>query len=484
MKPNINTYINHKMPGAIPHKMCSCGYDEVSFNTASEHCPNCKSLMGANISSLEFGKSKQNCRTIDIIGDKMYQFTIDIVDKSILYSVNFSKKKIKNIEVKDILAFRIEFNAYDREKMLCFYDIDGNEIDAKTFSKAIKYYSTELFTICINNLVGEANKFKHGKYSSEYALKSFKSVVKHLKELEKWCREPYNEILIKAGIDPALIPVGLIDKDKTDPCSILGVKKYTVKQLIKYQYDVRNCFVTLKELEDSLGDKSVSYMDKFVMTDKDWLAGHKAEKIINLINNANLSVDKLYKYLYHEAPLQQALYKPETTLNYLNDSYMMATQLELPFDKKPKALVRYHDVLAKEIKTISNQLNDKKIQQVFQTYKHLEQIAIPNEDNEYDKNNKYSIILPKNAQDIITEGKMMRHCVGSYVERVANGKCVILFVRKSNDINKPFVTMEYAVRDNSIIQIKAFANGKADKEVLDFIKKWAQNNNITIHNYH
>ena len=78
----------------------------------------------------------------------------------------------------------------------------------------------------------------------------------------------------------------------------------------------------------------------------------------------------------------------------------------------------------------------------------------------------------------------MRHCVGSYVERVANGKCVILFVRKSNDINKPFVTMEYAVRDNSIIQIKAFANGKADKEVLDFIKKWAQNNNITIHNYH
>ena len=220
------------------------------------------------------------------------------------------------------------------------------------------------------------------------------------------------------------------------------------------------------------------------MTDKDWLAGHKAEKIINLINNANLSVDKLYKYLYHEAPLQQALYKPETTLNYLNDSYMMATQLELPFDKKPKALVRYHDVLAKEIKTISNQLNDKKIQQVFQTYKHLEQIGVPNEDNEYDKNNKYSIILPKNAQDIITEGKMMRHCVGSYVERVANGKCVILFVRKSNDINKPFVTMEYAVRDNSIIQIKAFANGKADKEVLDFIKKWAQNNNIIIHNYH
>lgn len=484
MKPNINTYMNHMMPGAIPHKMCSCGYDEVSYNAASEHCPNCKSLMGANISSLEFGKSKKHCRTINIIGNKMYQFSIDIVNKSILYSINFSKKKIKNIEIEDILAFRIEFNAYDREKMLCFYDIDGNEIDEKTFSKAMKSYSTGLFTVYKNKLIGEANKFKNSMYSSEYAFKSFSNAVKHLKELEKWCKEPHNEILIKAGIDPALIPVGLMNVNKTDPCGILGIKKYTVKQLIKYQHSVHNCFVTLKELENSLGDKSVSYMDKFVMTDENWLAGYKAEKAINLINNANLSVDKLYKYLYHEAPLQQALYRPEETLNYLNDSYMMATQLELPFDKKPKALVRYHDVLAKEIKTISNQLNDKKIQQVSQTYKYLEQIGIPNEDNEYDKDNKYSIILPKNAQDIIAEGKIMHHCVGSYVERVANGRCVILFVRKSNDINKPFVTMEYTVRDNSIIQIKAFANGKADKEVIDFIKKWAQNNNVTINNYY
>ena len=54
----------------------------------------------------------------------------------------------------------------------------------------------------------------------------------------------------------------------------------------------------------------------------------------------------------------------------------------------------------------------------------------------------YIITIPTTAQDIVTEGKEMHHCVGSYVDRVVDGRDYICFVRHKDNPSIPYITCE------------------------------------------
>ena len=62
----------------------------------------------------------------------------------------------------------------------------------------------------------------------------------------------------------------------------------------------------------------------------------------------------------------------------------------------------------------------------------------------------------------------MHHCVGSYVQKVADGKTTILFLRRASAPDEPFYTME--VIGNQMIQCRAKNNGAMTKEVEDFVR--------------
>ena len=86
-------------------------------------------------------------------------------------------------------------------------------------------------------------------------------------------------------------------------------------------------------------------------------------------------------------------YNPAYTIELLLDSFNMTKQLGMIFDKSPKALVRYHDILAKEINLCENQIKDKKINAIAKKYSYLQKISDKNEDGTY--KDKYSIIINK-----------------------------------------------------------------------------------------
>ena len=54
----------------------------------------------------------------------------------------------------------------------------------------------------------------------------------------------------------------------------------------------------------------------------------------------------------------------------------------------------------------------------------------------------FTIVCPTQGDDLITEGRRMHHCVGSYVNSVKEGRCFILFVRRTNAIDTPYITCE------------------------------------------
>ncbi len=75
-------------------------------------------------------------------------------------------------------------------------------------------------------------------------------------------------------------------------------------------------------------------------------------------------------------------------------------------------------------------------------------------------NDKLMIVVPRNAMDLTHEGNMLGHCVGNYAERVATGESIILFVRRVEDPDKPYFTLEIKPDANhaTVVQCRTVKN--------------------------
>lgn len=67
-----------------------------------------------------------------------------------------------------------------------------------------------------------------------------------------------------------------------------------------------------------------------------------------------------------------------------------------------------------------------------------------------------TIIVPKTGAEIIAEGKAMKHCVGGYADRHLLGKTTILFLRREEKSEKPFVTIE--MNGEKLVQARGYMN--------------------------
>ena len=67
------------------------------------------------------------------------------------------------------------------------------------------------------------------------------------------------------------------------------------------------------------------------------------------------------------------------------------------------------------------------------------------------------------------------HCVGrsGYDRKMANEETLIFFVRKMEELDKPFVTLEYSIKRKEVLQCYAYDNEKPEDKVLEFVNnKW------------
>lgn len=89
--------------------------------------------------------------------------------------------------------------------------------------------------------------------------------------------------------------------------------------------------------------------------------------------------------------------------------------------------------------------------------------------DDYTKNG-YTIRLPQHVEDLIREGQSLGHCVGrfEYDKKTVRGESCIIFVRKEEEPEKPFFTMEYDLKEKSIRQLYGKGNRPAPPEVRAF----------------
>ena len=78
------------------------------------------------------------------------------------------------------------------------------------------------------------------------------------------------------------------------------------------------------------------------------------------------------------------------------------------------------------------------------------------------------IVIPTCAQDIITEGEKMHHCVGSYVNSVLANETYICFVRHKDSPDIPYITCQVRLDDTIGQYYLAYDKHITLQEDLDF----------------
>lgn len=90
-----------------------------------------------------------------------------------------------------------------------------------------------------------------------------------------------------------------------------------------------------------------------------------------------------------------------------------------------------------------------------------------------DGSNGLLVYVPDSAKDLLDEGRSQHNCIGSYVDRVANGKTLIFFVRKLNSPNEPFVAFEYC--NGEVVQCRYDHNEAVkDDNIISFVDAFAE----------
>ena len=85
------------------------------------------------------------------------------------------------------------------------------------------------------------------------------------------------------------------------------------------------------------------------------------------------------------------------------------------------------------------------------------------------------LVVPKDADEIKAEGAALHHCVGTYVERVAKGETNIFFVRKEEEPDVPFFTMEY--KNGQVVQCRGSHNCGMPSNVKSFVNEFQKKMN-------
>lgn len=146
--------------------------------------------------------------------------------------------------------------------------------------------------------------------------------------------------------------------------------------------------------------------------------------------------------------------------NILRELYDYAKMMKLisnKFDKYPRNFLTSHKIACRNY----NRLKEEFSEEIFK--KRIEKVF------EYTYGN-YKFIYPDKTQDIKDEAVQQNNCVASYIKRVIDGECHILFLRQKDKPENSLVTIE--VRNNIIVQAQGKFNRDVTSDEQEAINKW------------
>lgn len=330
------------------------------------------------------------------------------------------------------------------------------------------YWRNGMGVLYTKNL-GEMLEKTKWQYSGLYEYASFErgKEIHAPSYLEKYVKTPRMEHIVKMGM------THLMDDYVNRKCCCIDFSKESIfqtlglsKQDTRYIQEINGGSEVLNAIK-SLRKKEIKFT--YEQFEEAWSTfGDCFDDFQKVLNYG--TIGKILKYLKQQVR-GRAREKYKNILKDWIDYIGMGTRLGYNFENDfvlfPNNLKERHNAAAF---LIQEREQEKRVQE-----KRKENSIINRMYQDLSKKFGFEtknlmIVFPESAEDIVKEGQNMHHCVGSYVKRVVEGKTAILFIRKKDEPNEPFFTME--VRNNRVEQCRGKYNCAMTDEVRSFVEQF------------
>lgn len=192
--------------------------------------------------------------------------------------------------------------------------------------------------------------------------------------------------------------------------------------------------------------------------------------------NGKMSPLQIYNYLRRQ--MQETRMKCKQVMNTWDDYLAMASRLKLNIDSpavyRVKNVKKRHDELL--IFFHHNAGIAIRAGNILKKYPHIEEILEEIRPKYEYSDQQYTILVPNRIEDIMTEGTVLSHCVGTverYWERMERRESYVLFLRRTGETDKPYYTLE--VEPNGTIRQKRTLGDNQLEDIEQascFLQKW------------
>lgn len=277
--------------------------------------------------------------------------------------------------------------------------------------------------------------------------------------------ETFNHSFIHEFVSDIEEDSKLINVKGKNAREILGLPKSIIKELKNKRLRTNELTLIKNHINEYGVDITRMILNKF---ERNYNFNY-LEKFSSLLSS-NLKVKSVLSYLDRVVETQ-GINNLDEALMYYSDYVRMSNEIGVDFEMNPKSLKLVHDVRSKDYKVI---LNEKQREYFKKRYENSNlEYKILLEDIEYE------IIIPKEPEEVIQEGQELGHCVASYVTKVVNGECLILFLRQSEFKEKSYITLELN-NYNCLIQARGKSNRTLNKKEKEILKSWSKNKKIEL----
>ena len=334
--------------------------------------------------------------------------------------------------------------------------------DGKWYSCNGKYF--DMYAPCVN--LDYLERFPEYQYS-EYKNAHFKEILGYLRLYEEF---PEAEYLVKSGLKYYATSKTILKtmrKDKSFHKWLVAHKDY---DLINGKY---YCNAILHAYKHNVPIKQADTME---YRKRHLIADYHGKDIIKYAFKKGVQGEYERYFAYKDKhDISDYLY-----LDYIRACNFLNLDCHDDAIRYPKDFHRWHDIRIEERRVIEaerERLRKEKAREEKETLVKNFLIAaekyLPLAD--FDKDKNYAIFIARSPAELIKEGNALSHCVGhnGYDKKMAKQETLIFFVRKMEELDKPFVTIEYSLKTKKVLQCYAYKNTKPDEKVLKFVhKKW------------
>lgn len=315
------------------------------------------------------------------------------------------------------------------------------------------------------------------KYAEEFAVKRVKMGEEYpysvsrtclIKALCAYASNPAVEMYEKSGmtklVDHIIRQDGktrLVNRRAKTALKQLRLRdKAMLNELIRHKGDP-----ILLEILQTESKSGTTYTEEQRHFLRDTFTAYRGKENINYLLRY-MTLQKLMNRLEKYAKQENTRCKSAVITEY-TDYLKMREELGYDMTNElyiyPKNLKEKHDQMVKERNAKRDELHIEKMKQKYPKIEERYQALYKKYAYECEG---YLIRPAKDAGEIVMEGRILHHCVGgdTYLGRHDRGKTTILFLRKSEEPDTPYYTIE--IRGKEILQWYGIRDTKPDKEII------------------